>query len=277
MKISLIISTYNQPDFLRLTLKSLANQDKVDYAQCEVIIADDGSEHNTTELISQFQTSYPCRLKHIWHTDDGFRKAMILNKAVAAATGDYLIFLDGDCIVNSHFVVNHLVLAESGYFIAGSRVLLSQQYTQEIIQHDIDLQSITPFHWAKLYFTKKTNKLLHCISLAPNGKWRKLRQMNWRYPKGCNVALWKADYLAINGYDEVYSGWGHEDADFFIRLIHHHVLIKDGRFSVPVYHLWHKLSSRESEPNNLQRVLVRSIDKDCIYAEQGIDQILNSM
>lgn len=270
---SIIISTYNQPDYLQLILKSLATQEKIDYTQHEVIIADDGSKNDTAEIIHKFQENYPCTLKHIWHPDDGFRKAMILNKAAIAATGDYLIFIDGDCIVGKDFVANQLNLAEPGYYVAGDRVLLSQQYTQEIIHHHIDLQRISTFNWFKLYLRKSSNKLLHCLRLGSNGKWRKLRQKNWRYPKGCNIAVWKSDYIAVNGYDEIFVGWGHEDTDFFIRLIHNRIFIKNGRFSAPVYHLWHKFSPRDNEQENLKKMIERSKDTNCIRAECGISSV----
>ena len=273
IQISVIVSTYNQPEFLRLVLKSLATQEEIDYTRYEVIIADDGSKNDTAEIIAKFHKNYPCLLKHIWQPDDGFRKAAILNKAVATSIGNYLVFIDGDCIVGKDFVANQLKLAEHGYFIAGNRVLLSQRYTQEIMQSDIDLQCLSFFNWLQLYLKKRANKLLHCLRLDPHHKWRKIQKNPWRYSKGCNTAVWKSDYFAVNGYDETFTGWGYEDVDFSIRLIHNTVFLKDGRFSVPVYHLWHKSNPRDNEQENLKRVIQRSKDINFIRAERGINSL----
>lgn len=273
-KISIVVSTYNQPEFLSLVLSSLANQVGISYANCEVIIADDGSTYDTKKVVTHFQESYPCKLVHMWHDDAGFRKAMILNKAVAMASGSYLIFIDGDCTVGKDFIYKHIKLAEQKYFVAGNRVLLSESFTKEIVKNRLNLQNKSFVEWMIMALSKKSNKFLHWLRLSTNGAWRKSRQNDWRYPKGCNIAMWKSDYIAVNGYDENFTGWGHEDADFFIRLLHSGVRIKDGRFAVPVYHLWHKLSSRNNEKENLARMMERSRDKSCIKAKVGISQYL---
>lgn len=271
-KVSVIISTYNQPEFLKLTLQSFADQKGINYKNCEVIIADDGSKEDTSNLIAKYKVNYPCRLLHVWHHDNGFRKAAILNKAVRASVGEYLLFVDGDCVVNADFIANHLRLAELGYFVAGNRVLLNEEFTKQVIQKRINLQNISVVMWLFFAISMKSNKFLHWMRLGANANWRKSRSTNWRYPKGCNIAIWKSDYLSINGYDESFEGWGHEDADLFIRLLHNHILIKDGRFYVPVFHLWHKLNSRENEDENLQRMIVRANDKSYIQALLGIHQ-----
>lgn len=107
-----------------------------------------------------------------------------------------------------------------------------------------------------------------------NGKWRYSRGSNWKYPKGCNFALSRKDFLKVNGFDESFSGWGHEDADLFIRLLHSGVKIKDGRFAIPVLHLWHKESPRDKERGNYQRLMDRLESRDFIHAQVGIDKYL---
>lgn len=271
-RISVIISTYNQPEFLELTLKSFASQRHINYNNCEIIVADDGSKISTKELINDVQINFPCKILHVWHPDDGFRKSSILNKAVIASSGDYLLFVDGDCVVSVDFIANQIKLAEKKYFVAGNRVLLSKIFTERVVNDKLDLQKIPSLSWLFLALSKKTNKLFHWVRLSPTGLWRKLRNNNWRYPKGCNVAVWKEDYIKVNGYEETYTGWGHEDADFFIRLLHSDVRVKDGRFSVPVYHLWHKLNLRDNEQENLKRMMSRADDKSCIRAKLGIEQ-----
>lgn len=273
-KLSIIISTYNQPEYLNLILASLSKQVNIDYSRCEVVIADDGSVQDTANLIASFQIDYPCKLKHIWHEDIGFRKSIILNKAVIASGGDYLIFIDGDCVVGKDFIYQQIKMAELGFFVAGNRVLLSQSYTEQIIKENINLQALTWLQWVYLFFTKKTNKLLHWIRMPHSSSFRKLRSSDWKYPKGCNVSLWRSDYFAVNGYDESFTGWGHEDADFFIRLLHSGIKIKDGRFAAPVYHLWHKLSSRDNEKKNMQKLMDIVNNPQLIVAKNGVNQYL---
>ncbi len=277
MKISLIISTYNAPDFLKLVLRSIAEQIIPSNCNLEVLIADDGSGFETESLIAKYQENFRFKLLHIWHADAGFRKAIILNRSVAASSGEYLLFVDGDCILDKKFVVNHLLLSEIGYFIAGNRILLNERFTQEIIRNEFDLQSVSIIKWLFYAASKKSNNFLHWLRFGLNARWRKLRQTNWRYPKGCNIGMWKIDYLMINGYDESFVGWGHEDADLFIRLIHAGIKIKDGRFAAPVYHLWHKVNDRSNEAGNMARLIARVNDNSIIRAVEGVDKYNQSL
>ena len=126
--ISILLATYNWPQALKLCLESLATQTDRDF---EIIIADDGSTHSTTQLIDSYKDILP--ITHLWQEDEGFRKTKILNQAIATAQGDYLIFLDGDCIVQPDFVERHRQLAQKGYLVTGSRVLLNEKLTQDLL------------------------------------------------------------------------------------------------------------------------------------------------
>ena len=128
--ISILLATYNWPQALKLCLESLATQTDRNF---EIIIADDGSTDSTKHIIEQFQSSSPIAIEHLWQEDQGFRKTIILNRAIAAAHGDYLVFLDGDCIVQPDFVARHRQLAQAGHLVTGSRVLLNEKLTQELI------------------------------------------------------------------------------------------------------------------------------------------------
>lgn len=276
MKVSIIVATYNQPAALELILKSL-NQQQV-LSKCtpqdiEVIIADDGSELTTKNLIAAYASQFVFLLSHVWHEDDGFRKSIILNKAVAKAKGEYLVFLDGDCIPAPDYIEEHLKLAEAGFFVAGNRVLLSREYTATILsQKNIRITRQGIFANIMNRLLGRTNKFLVALRLSCKANWRKARKDNWRYPKGCNIGVWRDDYMAVNGYDEAFTGWGHEDADLFIRLLHLGVKIKDGRFAIPVFHLWHKEHDRKNEAANWQRVMDRSRNQQLVKSQQGVSQ-----
>ncbi len=122
MLISVVVATYNRPDALAAVLRSLGKQDD---RQFEVVVADDGSRSDTADAVKHAQATLPVPLTQVWQEDTGFRLAAVRNRATAIARGDYLIYLDGDCIVRRHFVRAHRDLAESGWCVTGGRVLLS--------------------------------------------------------------------------------------------------------------------------------------------------------
>ncbi len=271
---SIILATYNWPDALEVILANLVVQlDK--HPNVEIVIADDGSKSSTLDVVKKY-SAINSRIRHIWHADNGFQKSMILNKAVALSVGEYLLFLDGDCIPFLDYIYEQMKLRENGYFVAGNRVLLSESYTKYLLDNPNQINQIfgwNIFKWSIAKITKKVNKLLPSLRFG-NGRWRYSRDTNWKYPKGCNFAVSRNDFLAINGFDESFTGWGHEDADLFVRFLHSGIKIKDGRFAVPVLHLWHKNSDRGNERDNMGMLLSRLNDKDFIVAHSGVSQYL---
>lgn len=274
IKISIILATYNWPSALEVILSNLIKQLN-EFSNVEIVIADDGSTTQTLDIIKKYQ-AMNARIHHVWHEDNGFQKSMILNKAVAASQGEYLLFIDGDCIPFPDYIKEQLKLREDGYFVAGNRVLLSREYTEELLAKPELINKIFKFNifkWFILKLSKKANKALPGLRFG-NSKWRYSRSTNWKYPKGCNFAVAKSDFLAINGFDESFTGWGHEDADLFVRFLHNGIKIKDGRFAVPVLHLWHKNSDRGNEPENMKRLTDRVQDINFTRAKSGVSKYL---
>ncbi len=249
--ISILLATYNWPQALKLCLESLATQTD---QQFEIIIADDGSTDSTQQVITAFKSLHSISITHLWQEDQGFRKTTILNQAIAAAHGDYLVFLDGDCIVQPDFVARHRSLAQKGYVVTGSRILLNENLTQELLS------------WSNWSFTRflqnllgkringGINKYWPLKIKFGNGAWRDYKKFVWRRIKGCNMACWKSDAEAINGFDETMTGWGHEDADFVFRLQHHGLRRKSGSWSTEVLHLFHKIHDQSNAAENARRV-----------------------
>lgn len=268
-KISVIVTTYNSPNTLRLVLLALANQTSGDF---EVIVADDGSTEATKLLLEQLKTNLPYKLSHVWQEDEGYRVAMIRNKATAFATGEYLIFLDGDSVPRTSFIARHKKLAEYGWFVVGNRILLTKDFTEEVLHNSLAIFQWHFWQWLKVYLQKNINRLLPLIYLPLNNL-RKLQKRKWQGAKTCNLGIWKKDFLAINGFDENFSGWGFEDSDLVIRLIRNGILRKDGHFAIPVLHLWHQENSRTNEKANLAR-LHETINSQNIVIEKGVKQYL---
>ncbi len=255
---SILLATYNWPQALKLCLESLGTQTDQDF---EIIIADDGSSKETQQLIDNIKANFPVAIRHLWQEDQGFRKTRILNQAIAAARGNYLVFLDGDCIVQPDFVARHRELAQAGHLVTGSRVLLNQALTSKLLSW---------VHWDFKRFTAALlsqrlsggiNKYWPLKIKLGNGSWRNYQKFVWRRIKGCNMACWKADALAIGGFDETMTGWGHEDADFVFRLQHNKIIRKSGSWATEVFHLFHRIHDQSNAAENARRVRQKILAK----------------
>jgi glycosyltransferase involved in cell wall biosynthesis len=268
--ISVIVTTYNWPEALTLCLQSLFAQSDLGF---EVLIADDGSNDSTSDVIRSRFYQGPVPVRHIRHEDCGFRAGTIRNKAVSASNGDYLIFIDGDCLVFPDFVNTHRKLAQTGCFVPGNRILLSQNFTQTVLNKHLFLHEHSSLDFVFYRLTGKINRLTPLLRL-PLGPLRLVKAQFWQKAMTCNFGLWKRDFIAVNGFDEVFQGWGYEDSDLVIRLIHNGVKRKEGRFAAPVLHLWHRQNDQSQKDKNLQRLQARLKQRDCIKAELGIDQYL---
>ena len=255
--ISIIITTYNRPDALTAVVEACFAQEDKNF---EIIIADDGSTNNTRETVAALQARSPVPLKHVWQEDIGFRAARARNLGTLAAQGDYVIFLDGDCVPQQHFVASHRRLAKRGYTVTGSRVLLSEAYTRRLLDQHLDIQRLGTMEKLKLRLAGDTNKFLQTVLVWPDIG-RESKRFSWRRIKSCNLGAWRADLDLVNGFDESFTGWGHEDSDLVVRLFNAGVLRKDGSFATEVYHLWHREAKRDQESSNRAVVLQRAQDK----------------
>lgn len=250
MLISVIVTTYNRPEALALVLQGLSSQNDKHF---EVLIADDGSTDSTKTLVEKNQWPFP--VKHIWHEDHGFRAAQIRNLAVAQASGEYLIFIDGDCVPRSNFVRGHRELAESGWFVSGSRILLNPSLTEEAISGKKTILSWSGKNWLMARLKGEINRILPLLNVALMPS--KNRSQEWRGAKTCNLAIWREDFNCIKGFDEQFTGWGYEDSDLVIRLMQAKVRRRHAKQAVTVLHLWHKENDRQHEAENWQRLMER--------------------
>ncbi len=260
---SLVIATYNWPQALELCLLSLLSQNKM---PDEILIADDGSGTATKELIERFRSRFAVPVHHIWHPDEGFKLAQIRNKANVAARGEYIIQVDGDLLLHPYFVKDHMTAAKSGYFIGGSRVIIDQKQSGKILlEKNIDLN----------IFQKGISNHFNGIHAAAlGGLVSKIIKTNKVYNiRGCNMSYWKKDFLAVNGYNEDYTGWGREDTDLVFRFYHSGLHRKFFKFRGIAYHLWHKEADRSGLIQN-DNILTHTIQTKGIRCGKGADQYL---
>jgi glycosyltransferase involved in cell wall biosynthesis len=263
--ISIIVTTFERPDALALVLRALAQQTDRDF---EVVVADDGSGSETAELVASWRSRLGVPLSHVWHEHRGFRAGEIRNRAILAARGAYCIFLDGDCVPRRDFVAAHRQLAERGWFVTGNRVLLSACCTKQVLQDQEAPEVWTLRDLLARRRRSEINRLLPALSL-PLGPLRKLRSRTWEGARSCNLAVWRSDLGRVDGFDGAFSGWGLEDSDLLVRLLHAGLRRKDGAFATGVLHLWHPHSDRSSLPENRAR-LDAVIAGDRVRAERGL-------
>jgi glycosyltransferase involved in cell wall biosynthesis len=246
MLVSVIVTTYNRPDALGAVLDGLAAQIDRGF---EVIVADDGSRADTRALVEGRATRFPVLLSHVWQEDKGFRAGAARNRAVECARGEYLIFLDGDCVPRPDFIDRHRALAERGWMVAGNRVLLSDAFTQRALRDGLPLHAWTNADWQGARRQGEINRTFPLARL-PLGPLRKLASHRWQRVRTCNLGVWADDFQRVRGFDESFEGWGFEDSDLAVRLLNAGVRRKDGAFATGVLHLWHRENDRRHEGRN---------------------------
>jgi glycosyltransferase involved in cell wall biosynthesis len=266
--ISIIVTTYNREDALDAVLRSLAQQSEPAF---EIIVADDGSGPGTAQVINSWKTRIGRRLEHVWHPDRGFRAAEIRNRAILAAHGTYCVFLDGDCIVRSDFVARHRRFAEIGWFVTGNRVLLSRALTDRVLREKLKPEDWSTARWLSERLHDGINRVSAVLYL-PLGPLRRVRRNMWQGARSCNLAIWRADLDRVDGFDADYSGWGKEDSDIIIRLLHAEVRRKDGLFATGVLHLWHAEADRSQLVEN-ERKLAEVEAGNRIRAKRGLSSL----
>jgi glycosyltransferase involved in cell wall biosynthesis len=258
---SLLIATYNWPEALRLVLASVRQQRMM---PSEVVIADDGSGDSTRDLIAEEARSFPVPLRHIWHEDAGFRLAMIRNKAMAAASGEYLIQLDGDLVLHPGFVEGHVEFAREGTYAQGSRAMLDEARTAEALRAGrVALSAFSPG-------VRNRANAIHLPLLArlERGPTDPLERT-----RGCNMAFWRSDIVRVNGYNEAMEGWGREDSELAARLQNAGVRRRNLKFSAVAWHLHHRTRSQDALPRN-HAAFERAVRERLTRCERGIDQWL---
>ncbi|MDZ7778731.1 MAG: glycosyltransferase family 2 protein [Gemmatimonadota bacterium] len=256
--IALIISAYNQTEVLAKVLRAVDLQRR---PPDEVLVADDGSGADTRTLVDAWIRRSAIPARHLWHADDGFRKTVILNRALAAVTSDYVIFTDADCVPHPRFVSDHAKLAEPGFWVQGRRCFVREPYVPEF-----DPERVRLFSWAVRGRIDRAAKGLR------SPKPLVLENSEQRGILGCNLACWRTDAEAVNGFDEAYSGWGiGEDSDFASRLYHLGLRRKLVYGHAILYHLNHPTLPRDHVPESRAR-LAETLRTGRVRCEAGLDR-----
>jgi glycosyltransferase involved in cell wall biosynthesis len=233
---SVIFTTYNAPAALERVLWGYAAQTHRDF---EVVVADDGSGAETREVIERVRRGSGLDIRHVWHEDVGFRKTLILNRAILAARGDYLIFSDGDCIPRNDFVATHLALAEPGRFLSGGYLKLPKEVSEAITVEDVRAGRATDLAWLRSRGWRPGRHALRLLR-SPRGA-ALLDRLTTTRPtwNGHNASAFRRDVEAVNGFD-LDMEWGGLDRAVGERLENAGVRGKQVRYRTPVLHLHHE-------------------------------------
>lgn len=224
MRLGLLITSFNRPDALNLVLKTVAMQSKV---PDHIIVCDDGSGLESQQVIRDWVGQLP--VCHAWQPDRNFRAARARNLGIARIQADYLVWVDGDCLLPRDFMENHLRLASRGFLVAGGRHLLAEAKTKLLLDGMDSIDGAFE-HWK--------------FGLTQFSGLRRFSAKSWKIVRTCNVGMHRDELLAVNGFDESYVGWGREDSDLVVRLMHRGIKVKSARLAACVAHLHHRAASR---------------------------------
>lgn len=235
MLVTVIVSTYNQPEWLEKVLWGYAVQQDRGF---ELVVADDGSGPDTRIVIDRVAPHIGVALEHVWQPDLGFRKCRALNLAIRAARGEYLLFTDGDCIPRADLVQAHRRLALPGHFLSSSYIKLGPQASRRITVDDVRNGNATSYRWLRSIGVRRSRKLLR-LAHSPRVA-AVLDAITTTKPSfnGNNASVWRADAEAVNGFEERMV-YGFEDREFGERLVRAGIRARQVRHRAHVIHLHH--------------------------------------
>jgi len=235
MRVSVILSTYNAPEWLEKVVWGYAVQSHRNF---ELLLADDGSTQETVLLVHRLRAQTGLNIHHLWHEDRGFRKCTILNKAIEAAGGDYLIFSDGDCIPREDFVARHVELARPRCLLSGGYVRLPMAVSKRITVEDVFEGRATDPGWLFAHGLRDPKWRFRLASGRIVPRILDTLTTTRATLNGCNASTWKSDVVRVNGFDER-MGYGGLDRELGERLMNAGVRPIQIRYRAVCVHLDH--------------------------------------
>jgi len=256
--VSLLVTTYNWKEALELVLRSVFCQTRL---PSEIVVADDGSRPDTASLVRRLESESPVPLIHVWQEDKGFRAARVRNKAIMQTQGEYIIFADGDIVLDSKFVQDHLSVARVGWFVQGPRTLLNKKLTK---------LSLTTGRLQIPRFLQGIGNKKNCLRSKVLSRLFSWESGNLRGIRLCNFAIWREDAFRVNGFNEDFEGWGREDSEFVVRLFNSGVRRQNLKFRALGYHLDHPMNARNRLAFN-DDLLRKTIEGRLVRCEHGLN------
>jgi glycosyltransferase involved in cell wall biosynthesis len=251
LDLSVILTTYERPHHLERSLASLSTQRNM-AGRFEVVVVDDGSKDRTHEVVHRFARTADFPVKLTTHEHDGFRVSLCRNDGVRASVGEYILISDSDCLFPPNHLSRHLDARRLGVARAGNCYRLDREVTEQLTVADV-----------------LAGNYRRQISLVERWRmWRRwmsdVRYQLHRHPvkpklMGFNIALFRCDLEAVNGFDEEYVGWGCEDDDFAARLRMTGRTVRTAVGYTQAFHMWHPIDPSNpgvwSQGPNVTRLL----------------------
>ena len=270
--LSLVVTVYNQPMAFEFILAALQRQTMKDF---EVIVADDGSGSEIEEIVHKAQGKTNFSISHVWQADEGFRKNVILNKAIEKAETDYMVFIDGDCIPHCQFLLDHWKERQPNGVLCGRRVNFSKK-----ISESLKLEDISSGRFEKISLKVLIDGLLARSSNLEDGIRieNSLIQRIIRFRKGrifgCNFSVERRLLEEINGFNEDYQGPGlGEDSDIAFRLELLGARLIPLRYMALLYHLYHPQTIVGGENKRIYERMVSDREVICLNGLRKLESV----
>jgi glycosyltransferase involved in cell wall biosynthesis len=248
MDVSLIVTTWQMPWHLQRVLASIARQSVAERLQ--VIVSDDGSTDETEQVVREFCRTSGLRVQFLTHPHNGFHLTRCRNDAARVATADYLLFLDGDCIIPPDHVEQYLAARRPGVVHYGYCCRLERELSEQI---DVAAVASADFrHWAT-WSERRKLAAIHYKGLL----YQWIGHPTKPALKGGNIGISREDFERLNGFDENFRAWGCEDDDLSNRVRAAGLKIASILNRTNTYHLWHppattKPNAKWSDGQNVQ-------------------------
>jgi len=270
MKVSIIVTVYKDIVALDLVVQSLQLQTYKDF---ELIIAEDAQNKDMKDYVNSIKN---LNVKHTFHADNGIQKPRSQNNAILKSSGDYLIFIDGDCILDPNFIESHLVLCEEGHVLSGRRFNLNKLKTERLRKKQIDLKKFVKNFWFYnfLQIFDREARFEQGIYINPKGLIYSLFLKNRKRSIkiiGCNFSCFKSDMLKINGFDEGYGESGvSDDMDLDWRFLALSLKTKSCKNAANMFHLYHPSYPRADGFGNIDK-MNKNKDNNKFFCEEGLN------
>lgn len=269
---SVVVSTYEWPEALDAVLRGLSAQSDRGF---EVVVADDGSGASTETVVDRWKPVLGARVAHVWQPDEGFRLAGVRNLGAEAASGEYLVFIDGDCVPRRHFVAAMRRASLPGWFLAGTRLQLSERLSSSVLRDRTPIE-----RWSAAHLLTRAGRDVR--------GWRHLTPRDRRRPWRANLpdfaphgneygfctGVGRADFEAVNGFDRSFVGWGDQDVDLAVRLRGRGLRCGYAGQRSTMLHLWHPSHVPVDRPT--WWLLQETIESDRTEAVDGLRELASS-
>jgi GT2 family glycosyltransferase len=233
MRLGLVVTTYERPDALGRVFETIARQTS---APDELVVADDGSGPATRELIAGFASGVTYPVRHVWREHRGYGHGRMCNRGFAATQCEYVVLLDGDMLLDPHFLADHRNAARPGCYAQGCRILLDAPATaRALVTGELPRFTSRGLGLRRRLYALRAPRLSRLLTRAANG----LLAI-----KSCNQGFWRADLTRVNGFDEELAGWGPADKELCLRLENSGVRRRSILFGAIAYHLDHPPADR---------------------------------